>query len=451
MQAATPGGRSLRVALIAGPGDPPRSVQGLGLPYLGAVVEQGGIEARIFDVYPPPTDAEDSASPDERLAAAIADWEPDIVGVTIHSPAYAERVNLAKCIRRKLPEALLVAGGHHPSAEPAHLLRNSDFDVCVLGEGEGTLLELAQHAASGTPDALQHIRGVVYRHAGRIARTSGRPRVRDVDSLPFPAHHLLGLEHYAPHPLLGVRSTGIVTYRGCPIRCVHCVNPQGLRVRKRSPAKVVDEMARAVAGFDVRGFNVYDNLFGIDREHALAVCEEIARRRLDVIWDCWTAGDLVDVELAHKMRAAGCTRVGFGAESGDDEILGRARRGFSAAQHRAGIEALKSAGLQVEAFFMVGLPGESKESVQRTVEFAKRCGSDEVCLSLNRPYPGTALWRTPRAFGVRVVRGPNFEAYIETESLSRAALLDCVRQASEELRRCGLQADVLRYDQYPWE
>jgi radical SAM superfamily enzyme YgiQ (UPF0313 family) len=211
-------------------------------------------------------------------------------------------------------------------------------------------------------------------------------------------------------------------------------------------------MARVVSRFGVRGFNVYDNLFGLDRQHAWAACEEIVARKLDVVWDAWTAGDLVDAELAAKMRAAGCVRVGFGAESGDDGVLAKARRGFTADQHQAGIRTIRAAGLKVVPFFMIGLPGESRESIRRTVELAERCGGDEVCLSLHRPYPGTAIWRSPKAFGVRVVRGPDFEAYIETESLPRAAMLECANWALDELKRRGVtKADFLRCDRYAWE
>lgn len=443
------------IALIAGPVKPPRSVQGLGLPYLAAVLERAGFRAKVFDLCPPSPDTDDPVVLDQRLADAIAAEQPAIVGMTIHTPAFVERVRLAQFLRERLPQTLLIAGGHHPSVEPDHLLRNSDFDVCVMGEGEETLLEIAQNAGAGLraspSDWLRHVRGVVYKQDGAIVHNPPRPPVSDLDSLPFPAHHLLGLENYAPHPNLGVKSQGILTYRGCPMGCVFCLNPQGRRVRRRSPSKVVDEMARVVNGFDVRGFNFYDNLFGLHRKHTLAVCEEIAGRKLDVIWESWTAGDLVDTELARKMKAAGCVRVGFGAESGDDEVLDKAQRGFHTAQHQAGIHALRAAGLKVAAFFMVGLPGESEESVRRTVEFARRCGADEVCLSLHRPYPGTAVWNQPEAFGVRVVKGPNFEAYLETEHLSRAALLECAQWAGEELKRCGIQSDCLRCDQYAWE
>lgn len=444
------------IALIAGPKEPPRSVQGLGLPYLAAVLQEAGFEAKIFDLYPPSPDIDDPAALDQRLADVIASYHPFIVGMTIHTPAYAERVRLTKFIRERLPTALLIAGGHHPSTEPVHLLQNSDFDLCVIGEGERTLLEIAQCVAQGagrgTSDWLQDIRGVVYKQESQILRTRPCPPVADLDSLPFPANHLLGLENYAPHPNLGIKSTGILTYRGCPMRCAFCNNPQGIQVRLRSPLRVVDEMMWVVEEFGVRGFNFYDNLFGLNRRHALAVCEEIIQHRLDVIWECWTAGDLVDSELAEKMKAAHCVRVGFGAESGDDEVLVKAQRGFTAAQHQAGIRTLRAAGLKVEAFFMVGLPGESEESVRRTVEFAKRCGADEICLSLHRPYPGTAVWNHPEAFGVRIIRGPNFEAYIETEDLPRPAMLERAQWASDKLKQCAsMKSDFLRCDRYMWE
>lgn len=440
------------IALIAGPTKPPRFAQGMGLPYLAAVLEKSGFKVKIFDLYPSSPDTNDPDILDQRLADVIAQNSPSIVGMTIHTPAYTERVRLAKYIRERLPKALLVAGGHHPSAEPAHLLQNSDFDVCVIGEGENTLLEIVQTEKQETGDWLQDIQGIVYKQGSKIIHTQPRQPVTDLDSLPFPAHHLLGLENYAPHPLLNTKSVGILTYRGCPMRCAFCYNPLGHRVRKHSPMRVVDEMTWVVKEFDVKGFNFYDNLFGLDREHALAVCKEIIKRKLDVVWECWTAGDLIDIELAEKMREAGCIRVGFGAESGDDEVLIKAQRGFTSAQHQAGISAIRGAGLIIEVFFMIGLPGESKESIRRTVEFAEHCGSDKVCLSLHRPYPGTVVWNHPKAFGVRITQGPNFEAYIETESLSRTAILECAQQAGDELKRYGLMKDgFLRCDQYTWE
>ncbi len=443
------------IVLIAGPGKPPRSTQGLGLPYLAAVLEEAGVKVKIFDLYPPSEDTDNPDVLDQRLADEIAQEQPALVGVTIHTPFYVERVRLAKYLRKRLPDTLLVAGGHHPSAEPADLLQCSEYDVCVIGEGEETLLEIAEFVEKGkkqrAADWLGNIRGVVYKQGSRIVQNPTRPPVLDLDTLPFPSHHLLGLENYAPNSNLGIKSQGILTYRGCPMRCAFCLNPQGQRVRRRSPPRVADEMMQVVERFGVRGFNFYDNLFGLNRKHATAVCEEILVRRLDVEWDCWTAGSLVDAELAEKMKKAGCVRVGFGAESGDDEVLERSHRALTASQHQEGIKILKAMGLKVDAFFMIGLPGESEQSVRRTVEFAKSCTADEVFLSIHRPYPGTAVWRNPKAYGVKIVRGPDFQAYLETENLSRAAIWEQARWAGEELKRCGIKSDFLRCDRYAWE
>jgi len=443
------------IVLIFGPQKPPRSTQGLGLPYLAAVLEEAEFEVRICDKYPPSPDTDDEAVLDQRLAEEITPLNPSLVGITIHTPMVVERTRLAKHLREKLPDTLLVAGGHHPSAEPEDLLRNSDFDVCVIGEGEETLLEIARRMEAGErregSDWLAQVRGVVYKNEGQIARTEFRPPIDDLDSLPVQALHLLGLEDYGPHPLLGIRSSCLLTYRGCPMGCVFCMNPQGRKVRKRSPAKVVDEMEYVLNRFDVHGFNVHDNLFGLDRRHSAAVCNEILQRKLDVKWECWTGGSLVNQELAEKMKASGCVRVGFGAESGADEVLAQARRGFTAAQHLEGLRNLKAAGIPVVPFFIFGLPGETRGSVRRTVEFAKQCEVEEICLNILRPYPGTAVWNDPAAFGARITQGPNYEAYLETEDLSRAAMFECVEWAAEELRRSGLTVDFLRLDRYAWE
>lgn len=444
------------IALIAGPAKPRRSMQGLGLPYLAAVLEEAGFKPEIYDLYPSSPDTDDPAVLDELLADAIAEKQPEIVGITIHTPDYVSRVRLASLLRERLPHTLLVAGGHHPSAEPEHLLRNSDFDVCVIGEGERTLLQIAERLAAdagvGADDWLRDIKGVVYERESQVMRTKSRTPVDDLDSLPFPAHHLLGLENYAAHPSHGIKGTSIITYRGCPMRCAFCLNPQSHRVRRRSPALVVKEMTWLVKGLGIRGFSFHDNLFGLSRKHALALCEEIIEQRPDVFWDCWTAGDLVDAELAAKMKAAGCISVGFGAESGDDQVLQMVKRGFTAAQNQAGIDALRGSGLIVDAFFMVGLPGESKESVRRTIDFAARCGADKIHLSVYRPYPGTAVWTDPESFGVRLTKGENFEAYIETESLSRTEILESVQRGIEELKQAGfVKVETLRCDQYEWE
>lgn len=447
------------IALIAGPTEPPRVIQGLGPPYLAAVLERAGYEVEIFDLYPPVPETEESdemADPDLELADMVASKQPRVIGMAIHTADYAARVRLAGLIRERLPEALMVAGGHHPSAEPSHLLRNSDFDVCVIGEGEYSLLEIVERFTKGgrkkAGDWLSGIPGLVYRRGEEILNTGPPQPVMNLDDLPFPAHHLLGIEDYAAYSRVGVKSTSIISYRGCAMRCAFCHNPLGNRIRKRSPRGVAEEMSRVVDGFRVRGFTFHDNIFGLDRKHALALCGEIEKRRPDVFWDSWTVGDVVDDELAARMKAAGCITAGFGAESGDDHVLLKSRRGFTAKQNQAGIDALRNAGLKVDVFFMIGLPGESNASIQRTIEFAAGCGADTIHLSVYRPWPGTDIWNDPEAFDVRITHGENFEAYIETRDLTRDEILAGTKRALEELKRQNFdKVATVRYDKYDWE
>lgn len=444
------------IALIAGPEKPPRKAQGLGLPYLAASLEASGFEVRIFDLYPASAETDDPAGLDALLADTVAAAKPELVGITIHTPEYAARVRLAGLLRERMPGTLLVAGGHHPSAAPERLLDASAFDLCVVGEGEANLVEIARRvkagAAAGTDDWLSDIPGVVYRHNGHILHTEPSRPLADLDSVPFPAHHLLGLEEYGTYNPLGIKTTSIVSYRGCPMRCSFCLNPLGNRVRRRRPQNVVAEMTRVVQDFRVRSFSFHDNLFGLSRDHTLALCDEIIEHRPDVFWDCWTAGDLIDAESAARMKAAGCTGAGFGAESGDDGVLLKSRRGFTAAQNQAGIDALRGAGLRVGAFFMLGLPGETEASVSNTIEFAADSGADSITLGVFRPYPGTAIWNDPEAFNVRLTEGDDFEAFVETEHLSRTRILELTKQAINNLQHKGfVKVDALRFDRYEWE
>ncbi len=133
-------------------------------------------------------------------------------------------------------------------------------------------------------------------------------------------------------------------------------------------------------------------------------------------------------------------------------MLLKTRRGFTAEQNQAGIDALRNAGLKVDVFFMIGLPGESKDSVSRTIEFAANCGADTITISVYRPYPGTDIWNHPESFDVRITRGDNFEAYLETQSISRAAILESAQRAIAELKQDGfVKVGFLRFDQYEWE
>ena len=228
------------------------------------------------------------------------------------------------------------------------------------------------------------------RHA---APAPPRPFAPDLDRLPFPARDLLPNAAYIRHGRrrYGSSVTTVMSTRGCPFACEFCSNVVfGESYRARSPVNVVDEIEQALAlGYDRISFA--DDVFTLERDRVTAICDEIHRRGLRFPWECLARVDSVDEELAREMRRAGCTRVYFGIESGNDDVLRLMNKRITAAQARDAVEAAHRAGLEVGAFFILFYPGETDDTVLETLRFAGSLPLDYLGLSMPYPLPGTAL------------------------------------------------------------
>lgn len=418
--------RDFMIALIASPAKGKRFQQGIGPFYIAAVLENKGYEVKIFDKYDNVEESEEEL--DHRLAFKIAQEDPSIVGVTMTTPFYKKGTRLAKYLREMIPNVLLIAGGHHATAEPVELLKNSQFDIAVVGEGEMTMKEIG-----GTPENLGHVKGIVYKKDGKMHINPPRSLIQNLDNIPFPAHHLASLSDYSPDIFTGVRSTGILTTRGCPYECVYCMKTLGNKLRSRSAQNVLNEIEHVIKKHGVHGFQFWDGMFGLNRNLAAQICELVIEKKLDITWWCWADQTSMDRELLQKMRDAGCKAVFFGVESVDDEILKKAKRPIYAEQSRQAIKMAKEVGIEVHTYFMVGLPGETEHSIQKSIKFVKETKPDQANFSLLRPYPGTELWNRPAELRVKITRLDNWEAYIETEALSHEDLKNWVRKANKEV------------------
>ena len=215
----------------------------------------------------------------------------------------------------------------------------------------------------------------------------------DLDRLPFPARDLLPNAAYIRHGRrrYGSSVTTVMSTRGCPFACEFCSNVVfGDSYRARSPVSVVDEVEQALAlGYDRISFA--DDVFTLERERVVAICDEIRRRGLRFPWECLARVDSVDEALAREMRRAGCTRVYFGIESGNDDVLRLMNKRITAAEARDAVEAAHRAGLEVGAFFILFYPGETDDTVLETLRFAGSLPLDYLGLSMPYPLPGTAL------------------------------------------------------------
>ena len=287
---------------------------------------------------------------------------------------------------------LLVAGGALPTTEPESFLEN--FDLAVVGEGEQTMLEIVNQFKLGCD--FSQIKGIVYREkeTGQIKKTLPRGLNKDLNTFPNPLRELFDNQSYKKYysRKFGYTTTAIMSSRGCPFSCDFCSKPVfGNDFRARAASNVVDEMEEVISlGYSRIWFA--DDCFTLDRERLISICDEIITRRLKIGWECLSRVDTLDSETVHKMKQAGCLRMFFGVESGNDSILGLMKKQITTKQVREALFLCKNNGIKAGAFFIVGYPGENDKTVLETIKFASALPLDYLSFTLPYPIPGTPLY-----------------------------------------------------------
>jgi len=353
-----------------------------GLAYLAAVLEEKGHEVTVIDC--PALEMNQ-----EELKAKLASIEPNLIGITSMTPTIQSALLSAHFAKEACPEAMVVLGGAHATFMDEQVLNEAKaVDIVVRGEGEQTLLELAQNVSNS--HGLNRIEGITFRNNGQTVRTPNRPFIQKLDELPRPAYKYFPLEKYR---LFGRRMLPIITSRGCPSQCSFCTTSRifGKGFRARSPKNVVDELEwlRDVHGADA--FSFYDDTFTLDKKRALKICEEIKNREIGIPWDCQTRVSTVSKEMLAKMREANCQQVFFGVESGCQKILDAVNKGTTVEQNTAAIKLAKKAGLFVAVSVMVGYPGETRDMLEQTIDLLRKAEPDDAYICVATPYPGTEL------------------------------------------------------------
>jgi radical SAM superfamily enzyme YgiQ (UPF0313 family) len=359
----------------------------LGIGYIAAVLEQNNQNVKIVDCQP-----QDIRH--NELRDILEKERPDIIGFTATTLSYPSTLKAARDAREVLPDATLVIGGPHFTAAPQKTMANGAFDIGVMGEGEMTLLELVQKITDG--ESVKEVEGIFYHDNGKLVFTGTRPFIKDLDSLPFPARHLFpSLSKYHPTPA-SCRTTPlatIMTSRGCPNKCTFCDRKVFGRVtRFRSPDNVLDEIEEAIEKHGAREIKFFDDTFTLNQKRVLEICKGIKERGIDIEWSCLTRVNTVSGELLKEMKKAGCWQVLYGMESGDQEMLDRMKKGITLEQGRKAVAWSREAKLNIRACFVAGTPGETVESIQRTVDFAKSLDLDAVNFYAFAPLPGTEIY-----------------------------------------------------------
>jgi anaerobic magnesium-protoporphyrin IX monomethyl ester cyclase len=383
---------SMRVMLINPPYPIVESLtMPLGLLYLAARLEQAGCEVHLEDLQL-------CRSPLTRLEGALLRHRPALAGITSFSLNLSSASKILQKVKRLSPGTVTVWGGPHVSFDDQDILRRHPWvDVVVRGEGEETLTEVVERVQQGK--SFDGVLGVTWRGIdGHLQANPSRPFREDLDRLPRPAWHLLKLSQYRAFG----DGASLMTSRGCPHRCVFCVGRKmiGAKGRFRKPQAVVDEM-EALVRLGFRRIRIEDDLFTFRRERALAICKEMDRRELAVRWRAYSRVDTIDAELLQWMKRTGCERLLFGAESGSLGILKKIRKGITPEQTRQAVEMTRDVGIGVLTSFVLGLPGETPQTLRQTLEFAE---SLQVPYSLNllTPYVGTEVREKAEEWGIQI-------------------------------------------------
>ncbi len=414
----------MRIAVIAPPypleemPSPP-----LGVTYVAAAFEAAGAEVKIFDYIV-------SSYSREKLEKQLASFQPDAVGSTSVTMNFYEARQILYDVKQYNPEILTMMGGPHVSFTAEETLKKyPEIDLIVVGEGEDTIAELTP--VIRRKNKWCDIPGMVYRNGNDIIHTGKRDFIANIDRLPSPARHLLPISRYRA---LGF-PVSLITGRGCPYSCIFCLGRKmvGSRVRKRNPQLVLDEI-ETIIGYGFDRINIADDLFTTDKERVREICLGIKERSLKFLWSAFARVDTVSQEVFDLMASAGCDSVSFGVETGNPEMLKRIKKGIKLEQVYEAVKMCQQAGMIAHESFIIGLPGETKETLEETDAFAK---STKAIYGYHflAPFPGTTVREKIQDYDLEIL----------TDNWSRYDANDAIVQTSS-LRPQEMNEFGARYD-----
>lgn len=365
----------------------------LGILCISAFLEQHGYENEVFDA---------TFSSFGKLQERLLLQRPDIIGIYTN---LMTKLNVLRIIQfTKGQEALkhskIILGGPEVRNHVENFLKHG-ADVLVLGEGEQTMLELVEFFDRKSSKPLKEIFGIAFQNErGEVIRTTPRPNIRDINELPFPNRNKVNLQLYfdAWKNKHGESAISVSTMRGCPYTCKWCSRAvYGQSYRRRSPEKVVEELAGIQQNYSVDTIWFVDDVFTISHKWLREFCEELKRRNLKIRYECISRSDRMNKEVIQSLKESGCFRVWIGAESGSQKVIDAMDRRVEVQQVREMIQLSKQHGIQAGTFIMVGYPGETDEDVKLTLEHLKKSDPDLYTITVAYPIKGTPLYEEVEA------------------------------------------------------
>ncbi|MBE0481375.1 MAG: radical SAM protein [Dehalococcoidia bacterium] len=359
----------------------------MGLSYVAGVLEHKGYEIQLLDLLV-------SKYSKEKVRRKMSDFQPDVICITSVTMNYPVASEILKYCRSLDQNVVTVIGGPHVTFSAVDTLENSPWiDIVVRGEGEETILDIVGGKST------ENVDGIAYRVDGRVVLTRERALIEDLDALPLPARHLFPLARYHS---LDVHAS-LITGRGCPFNCIFCVGSKmgGRRARYRNPELIVDEIEHALS-YGFKEVNLEDDLVTLNHRHMYGICDEITARGLKFNWSAFSRADTVNPELLRRMKEAGCTWLLYGVESGNQGILDTIKKKTTLEKIKQGVKMAKDAGIDIFASFVIGLPGETQDTLQESVKYASELGTFYGFHVLS-PFPGTEIREKAGEYGIEIL------------------------------------------------
>lgn len=330
----------------------------------------------------------------EDFLSDVLNFNPDIIVIESSTASLKIDISISK-ILKKLTRSKIIFTGPHVSARPEDVL-NEEIDFCIIGEYEYALRELAKGIEQNSD--IEKITGIAFYKNGDLINTGRRELISNLDELPFPAFHLVDMKKYYTPFSRVYPAAEVITSRGCPFKCIFCLWPQVLYnssgVRFRSAKNVVDEIEILHKKYGNNGIYFNDDTFTISKKHVLGICEEMKKRNLTLPWACFGhIKNLINAEdLLQRMKESGCRLIKFGIESGSQKILNNIKKEITLEQIKEVVRLVKKAGIGVHCAFLIGLPGETRETVEETVNLSRELKLNSLVFAIATPYPGTKFY-----------------------------------------------------------
>lgn len=359
----------------------------LGLAYLAAVLEKKGHVVKIIDI-----DADGITG--KRFVTVLKQNTYGLVGITATTPTFNNAIELTRFIKEN-SNAFTVLGGIHVTVTPEESIKYDSVDFIVKGEGELTILELVRYLEEGTDIAA--IDGLYYKNNGSIMKNKDRALIDNLDDLPFPARHLYNKRNYSYPDALLKPALPIITSRGCPAACTYC-NSKSIftrRFRIRSPQNILAEIEYLIKEFGVKEIHIWDDNFTTQKNRVFQIRDEIKRRniRIKFAFPNGLRADYVDEEVLGALKDMGTYSVAFGVESGNQKVLDRVNKNIKLEEIERAFRLARKIGLEIWAFFMIGLPGETEDSIKDTINFAIKLNPDVAKFHILKPFPGSEVYK----------------------------------------------------------